>query len=704
MKRKSIKTAILIPLLITLLFGLAMMAATSGILSSNTANDLIDDLVKADIAYAQTTVEELPVSAMSTVYTLAPAVAAAPDPAYSIENPRDFVITMMRESLQANNRIQSVWTCWEPDAFDGMDAEFAGTPNHDATGRFVPTVYRTGSGIGVEALEGYDDPVAGVAYQNVISSGRSYMSSPFYRVFNNSRMSIITYAYPLVRDGNVVGAVGVDFSVDKFIDAMAEINILEDGYVLVISHTGAIVAHPDGTQIGNRYSDGWLGNHSAAIENLISSGGYYESSDYSDVLGSAISFNAQSIRFGDNYWVAIAVVSDTTAAAPSVFLMTIMIIIGVVLLVVVCVIVLIIVRAKLKDLPKITEAADAISIGDIEIEDLDSGTDKTKNEVILLERAFSRMLESFKQQAYILTRVAEGDYTSKVTIRSEKDVINLAIELMLDGTLNALQQVASAGIQVADGSKQIASGATILAQGSTEQAASVEQLSVTISEIAHKTKENAEKAGKAATLADSIKENAEKGNLQMSEMMTAVKEINEASQSIEKVIKVIDDIAFQTNILALNAAVEAARAGQHGKGFAVVAEEVRSLAAKSAEAAKDTGGLITNSIDKAELGSRIAEETAASLADIVEGINESTVIVSDIATSSDEQYVSINQINKGIEQVAHVVQQNSATAEQSAAASEEMSAQSAMLENLIMQFQLRDERKRAEDRALPPSQ
>jgi methyl-accepting chemotaxis protein len=178
--------------------------------------------------------------------------------------------------------------------------------------------------------------------------------------------------------------------------------------------------------------------------------------------------------------------------------------------------------------------------------------------------------------------------------------------------------------------------------------------------------------------------------MQMDEMISAVKDINQSSLNINKVIKVIDDIAFQTNILALNAAVEAARAGQHGKGFAVVAEEVRNLASKSAEAAKDTGAMIQDSMIKAELGARIAGETAASLAEIVSGINESTRSINEISKSSEEQSMDISQINVGIDQVAQVVQQNSATAEESAAASQEMSAQSNLLQELISQFKLKD--------------
>jgi methyl-accepting chemotaxis protein len=300
-------------------------------------------------------------------------------------------------------------------------------------------------------------------------------------------------------------------------------------------------------------------------------------------------------------------------------------------------------------------------------------------------------IERLSNVSSVLETVSNGDLTAILEPLSDKDVLGMSLHRMISNLNDMFAEIQSSTMQVSSGSKQVADGSQALAQGSTEQAASIQELSSSITEIAVKTKENAEIAEKTTKLSETIKDNAEKGSRQMDDMIQAVKEINEASQSISKIIKTIDDIAFQTNILALNAAVEAARAGQHGKGFAVVAEEVRNLASKSADAAKDTGDMIQNSMEKAELGSNIAEETAQSLSEIVTGINESGQLIEEIARASEEQSMGISQINIGIDQVAQVVQQNSATAEQSAAASQEMSGQSDLLQQLISQFKLKDD-------------
>jgi len=293
-----------------------------------------------------------------------------------------------------------------------------------------------------------------------------------------------------------------------------------------------------------------------------------------------------------------------------------------------------------------------------------------------------------------LAAVSDGDLTVDISKLSDEDTMAVSLIHMIESFSNMFGEIQVTTDQVSNGSRHVAEGAQMLAQGSTQQAASIEQLSSSIAQIAEKTKQNAETAERAAKLSLDIRLSAEKGSRQMDEMIASVKDINTASQSISKIIKTIDDIAFQTNILALNAAVEAARAGQHGKGFAVVAEEVRNLAAKSAEAARETGDMIQNSMEKAELGSSIADETATSLTEIVSGINESSKYIEEIARASEEQRLGISQINIGIDQVAQVISQNSATAQESAAASEEMSSQAAALEQLLRLFKVKEDQSR----------
>jgi len=286
--------------------------------------------------------------------------------------------------------------------------------------------------------------------------------------------------------------------------------------------------------------------------------------------------------------------------------------------------------------------------------------------------------------------VASGDLTAEIVPLSKNDMMGQSLKHMVDGLNVMFEEVHIAANQASSGSKHVAHGAQALAQNSAEQSASVANLSTIIADIAQKTEANFETAEKTTKLSETIKENAEKGARQMDELMEAVREISTASQSISRIMNAIDDISFQTNLLALNAAVEAARAGQHGRGFAVVAEEVRKLALRSAESAKETGELIQNSIEKAELGVRIAGETSKSFAEIVAGIGESNTLINFINEASEEQQHGIMQINSGIDQVSRVVQQNSATAEESAAASEEMSAQAAALLELMTRFRIKE--------------
>lgn len=266
-----------------------------------------------------------------------------------------------------------------------------------------------------------------------------------------------------------------------------------------------------------------------------------------------------------------------------------------------------------------------------------------------------------------------------------------SIEQISTSLSKSLSSINQSSEQVASGAEQVASGSQALSQGSIQQANAIDSLSVSISDISNKVKINTVSAENASKFSQEVQAEVEKGNVLMKQMVDAMSEIEEASSKISKIIKTIDDLAFQTNILALNAAVEAARAGEAGKGFAVVADEVGSLAGKSAESAENTTELIENTIKAIHKGTKLASETAKALDAIVKGAKQSTVYIDQIVVASNEQLDSIDNVINGVEQISAVVQTNSATAEESAAASQELSSQANMLKHEVAKFKLLDE-------------
>ncbi len=324
---------------------------------------------------------------------------------------------------------------------------------------------------------------------------------------------------------------------------------------------------------------------------------------------------------------------------------------------------------------------------------------KTQDELYELTNALQDTVNSLK--LYItkitdaLVNISEGDLTDRVHGSFNGDFIKIksTFNTILLSLIDTFSNIRNAADQVNNGANQVSNGAQALSQGATEQASAIQELSATISDVSQQINNNAKSAKQAESIVDNTMANIISCNDDMNKMLGAMEEINVSSNEISKIIKVIDDIAFQTNILALNAAVEAARAGSAGKGFAVVADEVRSLAAKSAEAAKQTTALIEGSVETVDRGSKIAKQTAKSLAEIVNMSKDIDDIVKSISKASENQAESIHQINTGIDQISAVVQTNTATAEQSAAASEELSGQSLLLTNMIAKFRLGDKEK-----------
>lgn len=341
---------------------------------------------------------------------------------------------------------------------------------------------------------------------------------------------------------------------------------------------------------------------------------------------------------------------------------------------------------------KITDRMKLLAEGDLSTE---VPVSNTQDEVGVLTRSVAQTVQTLKQYiaeiSDVLEKVAAGNLDVEVCDNFKGEFVQLCESLknIVSSFNDLMGDIGHAADQVSSGAEQVSGGAQALSQGATHQASSVEELAATINEISAHIQKTAEFANDARGKTNSAGTEIEKSNREMQEMMVAMRNISDRSSEIAKIIKTIEDIAFQTNILALNAAVEAARAGAAGKGFAVVADEVRNLAGKSADAAKNTTELIEGTVKAVEGGTKIAGRTAESLAstvDIVRSVVESVDRISEMANRQTE---SIMQVTAGVDQISGVVQTNSATAEESAAASEELSSQAQMLKDLMGRFHLK---------------
>nr|WP_315020088.1 methyl-accepting chemotaxis protein [uncultured Aminipila sp.] len=537
---------------------------------------------------------------------------------------------------------------------------------------------------------GFDLKTRSYWFGNAKDLEKGYIITEPYQDLDTGSM-VITVSVPVydLAGNTIVGIAGIDVTIDDLSDMVVNVDTeyAKDGcYTMLVSGQGQILAAKDEKRILKSIDSIGLS------QNMVK-----EVAKPSD----------KAIKFEDNGKECYGIVKATRDAGWKIVLsvdkdefMKVcdatqrnIIIAYAIAIVLLFIVIAIVAKSIVAPLKKLTDVTDELVKGnldaDIDIHTADE-TGRLADSMRSLVVRLRQYINYIDEVSTALDEFAAGHLDIQLEYSYDGEFAKIKESMMQVSTVfkNTIGQIVETSEKVANGSGEIANASQMLAQGAANQASTTEELTATINELSQRVTKNADHAMNASQQVKIVGGTADQSNEQMREMITAIAEINEKSAEIGKIIKVIEDIAFQTNILALNAAVEAARAGEAGKGFAVVADEVRNLASKSAEAAKDTTHLIEETIKAVENGTGIANKTGEMLGQVIEGVSQTVELINEISSASVGQAAALKQTLDGVEQISSVVQTNAATAEESSAASDELSKQANALKGVASQFKL----------------
>ena len=565
---------------------------------------------------------------------------------------RDTANAMMRQVLDANPGIVSTWTIWEPNGFDGRDAEYANTSAHDATGRFVPYWIQDGKGgHSTAAIVDYDKEDYYVLPKR---TGKVTMQEPYVYNYGGREILQTAVTVPIVVNGKFLGVAGVSVPLTNLQKMVDEISIYGSGYVSLISNAGTYVGDREAAVLGKQIDAAGRFDAELAtqLQQAIREGRNFKASFNDPQLKNAradLVLIPMNMMLVDTPWGFIAAVPEDE------------------------------VLENVRNMQWM-----AALLGVLSVLLTSAGL------VVAVNRLVLRPLGGEPSDAALLaTRVAEGDLTHQIRLLPG-DNFSLMFQLkrMQDSLVHLVSQVREGAQSVAAASAQISMGNQDLSGRTESQASSLEETAASMEELGSTVRQNADNAHSASSLAQEASTLAAQGGASVGQVVDAMRGINDSSSMIADIIGVIDGIAFQTNILALNAAVEAARAGEQGRGFAVVAGEVRSLAQRSAEAAKEIKGLISASVGQVHEGTQQVEHAGHAVQQVVDSIRRVATIMQEISAASREQSSGVAQVGEAVTQMDQATQQNAALVEEMAASARSLQQQAQTLVDTVAVFKI----------------
>ena len=644
-KKMSLRARLLLLVTLIVLVGyavtLTVLSRQAGNLQQKTALQYTTQLASSEGAKVALRLER----ALDSARTLAQGLGSLQSAGRADRASAD---ALLQGVLVGNPGFLGVWTGWEPNAFDGKDSEFANRPGHDASGRYVPYWNRGSASVSVEPLVDYDKPGVGDFYQLAKASGQETVMEPFTYPVAGKAVLMTSLVVPIQIDGRFVGVVGVDLTLASLQQTVEKIRVYDTGYASLLSNRGIYVGDRDAENVGKALSQ------SEGLElarQAIAQGNTLQSQFSSQRLQTEVTRVYVPLHLGmtTTPWsFALTVPNDT-------------------------------IQSEVQQ-----QRLVALGLGILSILLVSLGL------AFALDRLVLRPIGGEPEDAARITeRVAHGDLSQPIALRAHDSTSLMA---QLQGMQNSLasvvanvrqgaESVATAGAQISQGNHDLSGRTESQASALEQTAASMEQLSSTVTQ-------NADNARHANELARSASRVAVQGGEAVARVIDTMQDINDSSRKIADIIGVIDGIAFQTNILALNAAVEAARAGEQGRGFAVVASEVRSLAGRSADAAKEIKTLIGASVGRVEVGATQVTQAGQTMTEVVQAIQRVTDIMGEISAASAEQSAGVGQIGEAITQMDQVTQQNAALVEEMAAAASSLQNQAQDLVQTVAVFQL----------------